>query len=573
MKVRRISVTMKLIIGIVIFLLVSDSLLGFTVYNKAKSLLVKQIKDNAQNISSCVAQSVDGEEFILIGEDGSAVDSKEYQDILAQLSVFRDNSGVEYVYTIRKNSEGINVFVVDSDAEEPAAPGEEFGDDSEDVEEAFGGKNVINKEPYTDEWGTHISSYSPIYAGDKVVGLAVVDISKDWINDQCKDIAKLIIIICTSLFVFGMVIMAIIGRLFKRQFRLLNDKVKELANGDGDLTKQIYVRTGDEFEEIAKNINELINYIRYIMTNISESSVKIKNSSDNIARRVGQAGASAEDVSLSMEDMSSAMMQTNSSIAEIDNLMSGINDAFASIVDQVETGRNFAHEIHDEAVNTGVKAVNDKDSAAIQVDKMAQSIYAKIEKSRAVSQIDVLTSNILAITEQTNLLALNASIEAARAGEAGRGFTVVASEIGKLAQNSADAASEIQSVSDEVVAAVNELAKEAEDMIVFIHEVTMNGYNELVETSTDYEHTAEKFDKMMTDFEELSNSVSQNIERIKKATETVAKTVEGTAESVVNATEKSVDMSKSLKEIGGEADSSNDISNALFDEVNKFKIE
>ena len=110
-------------------------------------------------------------------------------------------------------------------------------------------------------------------------------------------------------------------------------------------------------------------------------------------------------------------------------------------------------------------------------------------------------------------------------------------------------------------------------MIVFIHEVTMNGYNELVETSTDYEHTAEKFDKMMTDFEELSNSVSQNIERIKKATETVAKTVEGTAESVVNATEKSVDMSKSLKEIGGEADSSNDISNALFDEVNKFKIE
>ena len=572
MKVRRISVTMKLILGIIVFLLVSDTLLGLTVYNKSKSLLVHQIKENAKNTSACIAASIDGSELSMIGNDESYVGSEEYNNVLDSLIVFRDNSDVEYVYTIRKNEEGSNVFVVDSDPDEPGLPGEDFGDESDDVDRAFGGESVVNKEPYTDEWGTHISAYSPIYDGKEVVGLAVVDISMEWIDSQCKDVARLIIIICIILFVVGMFIMFIISRMFKKQFCLLNDKVKELANGDGDLTKQIDVRTGDEFEVIAKNINELINYIRYIMTNISESSVKIKSSSDNIARRVGQAGVNAEDVSTTMEDMSAAMEETTASINQIDELMTGINDAFSGIVDQVEAGRAYSKEVREEAESTGAKAISDKENASGKVDEMARSIYEKIEKSKAVSQIDVLTNNILAITEQTNLLALNASIEAARAGEAGRGFTVVAGEIGKLAMDSAAAASEIQAVSDEVVASVNELAKEAEDMIVFIHEVTMNGYNELVSTSSNYEQTAERFDTMMTEFEELSNSVQQNIESIKEATGSVAKAVEDTASSVVVATEKSVDMSNSIKEIGGEADSSNEISNALYDEVNKFTL-
>ena len=572
MKVRRISVTMKLILGIIVFLIVSDTLLGLAVYNKSKSLLVHQIKENAKNTSACIAASIDGNELSQIGNDESYVGSEEYNNVLDSLIVFRDNSDVEYVYTIRKNEEGSNVFVVDSDPDEPGLPGEDFGDESDDVDRAFGGESVVNKEPYTDEWGTHISAYSPVYDGKEVVGLAVVDISMEWIDSQCKGVARLIVIICIVLFMVGMVIMFIIGKMFKKQFCLLNDKVKELANGDGDLTKQIEVRTGDEFEVIAKNINELINYIRYIMTNISESSVKIKSSSDNIARRVGQAGVNAEDVSTTMEDMSAAMEETTASINQIDELMTGINDAFSGIVDQVEAGRAYSKEVRDEAESTGAKAISDKENASGKVDEMARSIYEKIEKSKAVSQIDVLTNNILAITEQTNLLALNASIEAARAGEAGRGFTVVAGEIGKLAMDSATAASEIQAVSDEVVASVNELAKEAEDMIVFIHEVTMNGYNELVSTSSNYEQTAERFDTMMTEFEELSNSVQQNIESIKEATGSVAKAVEDTASSVVVATEKSVDMSNSIKEIGGEADSSNEISNALYDEVNKFTL-
>ena len=75
---------------------------------------------------------------------------------------------------------------------------------------------------------------------------------------------------------------------------------------------------------------------------------------------------------------------------------------------------------------------------------MEQSVKRKIEKSKAVEEINILTDNILSITSQTNLLALNANIEAARAGEAGKGFAVVAGEIGKLAMDSAQAANQIR---------------------------------------------------------------------------------------------------------------------------------
>ena len=92
---------------------------------------------------------------------------------------------------------------------------------------------------------------------------------------------------------------------------------------------------------------------------------------------------------------------------------------------------------------------------------MAELLRQKIEKSKAVEEVRELTKNIINIAEETNLLALNASIEAAKAGDAGRGFVVVADEIGKLAMNSAQAATEIQKVTAEVIQTVDELAEEA----------------------------------------------------------------------------------------------------------------
>ena len=149
MKVRKVSMSLKIILVIVVLLLVSDITIGVLVYHRTKSTMLTQIKENAKNIDRCIAASLDGKLFKELKEDDT--DSKAYKTILSELSLYLENSGVEYVYTIKDNGDGKSVFLVDSDPEEPGLPGEEFGETSDEIKEAYNGTTLTDKEPYTDK--------------------------------------------------------------------------------------------------------------------------------------------------------------------------------------------------------------------------------------------------------------------------------------------------------------------------------------------------------------------------------------------------------------------------------------
>lgn len=219
------------------------------------------------------------------------------------------------------------------------------------------------------------------------------------------------------------------------------------------------------------------------------------------------------------------------------------------------------------------KAEKEQQDAKVLAQNIAASVNEKIEKSKAVEEIRILTENIINITEQTNLLALNASIEAARAGEAGKGFAVVADEIGKLAGNSAEAATQIQKVSTEVIQTVNELAEKAEEMLVFMEETAMNGYEKLLETSGNYRNDVGAMYDMMQSFADGSAQLRESIDSIKEAIAAVNIAVEESAKGVTNVTEMSMDLTASVGDIENEANSNRDIANQLNQEVNKFKLE
>ena len=167
MKVRRVSIATQLFFVMTILIIVSNIVLGVILYKRASGIMMTQIRENATNIAACAAASIDGAMFETI--DLEDYDTDAYQTIYESLTLLHDNAGVEYIYTVRPDDRQGAVFVVDPDTEEPAGIGDPF-EYSDSTIAAFNGEIMADEEPYTDEWGTHLSAYAPILDGSRVTG-------------------------------------------------------------------------------------------------------------------------------------------------------------------------------------------------------------------------------------------------------------------------------------------------------------------------------------------------------------------------------------------------------------------
>ena len=121
-----------------------------------------------------------------------------------------------------------------------------------------------------------------------------------------------------------------------------------------------------------------------------------------------------------------------------------------------------------------------------KVNEILTVLNQAIEDSKSVNQVNSLTDDILNIASQTNLLALNASIEAARAGEAGRGFSVVATEISQLAAASQEAANRIQQINRVVTEAVGNLTEHSNGLVQYMNDSILPEFEAFVDAGSAY---------------------------------------------------------------------------------------
>lgn len=318
----------------------------------------------------------------------------------------------------------------------------------------------------------------------------------------------------------------------------VSESLKEIAEGDADLTKRLHSQNDDEIGALVGNFNQFINNLQDLIKKLTSDTKLLNSSSVNLTT-----------ISQSMTQTSSLTSEKTESVSSSSHIMNENMRAISSSMEEASANIS-AMASASEQMSTTLNEIAGNSDTARQIsnegEKQSQRASLQVEDLKQVAEdIGKVTETIAEISDQTNLLALNATIEAARAGEAGKGFAIVAQEIKDLSLQTATATNEIKQQIENVQQAVNTTLKEIGGMAKVITEI--NEINLMVSESVK-EQTA------------ATNEITTNIGQ-------AAYVISEINDRVVQNTTLSTEIDKDLTEVNNAAQvvstSSNNLSDAI----------
>lgn len=401
--------------------------------------------------------------------------------------------------------------------------------------------------------------------GWKIVGTMFVS----EVEEAAQPVFNMAAIILTGALIIGGILIFFIIRSITKPLSTLVSSSKKISQGD--LTEKIDVRSKDEIGQLGTSFNEMSESLRDVIQAVQTSVENVASSSEELTASAGQTTKATEHITSSIETFSNGnenqSEMVEQSAAHLKQMNEGLNEV-AETSDVIT-----ASSIQSKTVaETGGQLVEQTVGQMKTIDhsvKEAEGVINGLEhKSKDITNI---LGVINSIADQTNLLALNAAIEAARAGESGRGFSVVAEEVRKLAVQSSDSAKEIEKLVNEIVTEI----ETSQNMFKAVNEEVKNGLTITDQTKESFSQINEQTAEIAARINEMNTTVrelSKGSEQISKAVNEIADVSRESSASIQDIAASAEEQLASMEEISSSSTTLSQMAEELRDLIKKFKI-
>ncbi|MDR1804309.1 MAG: methyl-accepting chemotaxis protein, partial [Treponema sp.] len=287
-----------------------------------------------------------------------------------------------------------------------------------------------------------------------------------------------IILAVIAILVSTVIVFFVLTRTVKPIVTVANT-LKDIAQGEGDLTRSVNVNSKDEVGELAKYFNETLTKIKNLVITIKGEAVKLSDIGQALASNMNETAAAVNEITANIQSIKQRVINQSASVTETNATMEQVTQNINKLAGHVDNQSNYVSQSSAaiEEMVANISSVTDtlvKNSANVKtlqdasevgragLQDVATDIQEIARESEGLMEINAVMENI---ASQTNLLSMNAAIEAAHAGEAGKGFAVVADEIRKLAESSSEQSKTIGTVLKKIKDSIDKVTKSIESVL------------------------------------------------------------------------------------------------------------